>query len=139
MARIDVVGLDTLKAEEPLCNGRYTVKANRAQIITKEESGKQSLNLGMVVLAGPTQPDGSPAEDRQISVFLSVNHFETMNDGGRFARGLLASACRAASVNLDETGFDADEFIDKTFDVWTKITEYQGETQIKVNKYASSN
>jgi len=135
MGRIEVVDIGNVKPEEPLCNGRYTVKVNRAEIITKD-NGKQSLSLGMVVLAGPTQPDQSPAEDRRVSDFFPLNGYETMKDGGRYSKQKLASALVAAQVTVDTDGFDNDEFIDKTFDIITKIKDdLDGVPQTNVTRY----
>lgn len=139
MARIEVVGIGNVKPEEPLSNNKYTVKVVRSEILTKD-SGKQSLSLGMVVLDGPTQPDGSLAEDRRISDFFPLNGFDTMKDGGKYVQQKLAAAAAAAGVSMDEDGFDNDDFIDKSFIVITKIKDDQdGVPQANITRYLPLN
>jgi hypothetical protein len=135
MAKIEVIGIGDIKPEEPLCNGRYTVKINRSQTLSKD-NGKMSLSLGMVVLAGPTQPDGSAAEDRRISDFFPLNGYETMKDGGTYSKQKLASAMAAAGIEASEDGFDSDDFIDATFDIITKVKDdLDGVPQTNITRY----
>ena len=136
MARVEVTGLDKVKPEEPLANARYTATIIRKEILTKD-NGKMSLVVGMGIVAGPPQPDGSPSEDRKITDFFPLNGYETMKDGGRYSKQKLASMLTAAQVAVDEEGsFDDDELPGKTFDIVTKIRDDQdGGPQANVQRY----
>lgn len=136
MGKIEVTGLDQVKPQEPLANGRYTVSINRKEILNKD-NGKITLSVGMVVMEGPTQPDQTPSEDRRISDFFPLNKYETMKDGGTYSKQKLAAMLAAAEVAVDETGsFDDDELIGKVFDITTKIKDDQdGVPQANVVRY----
>ena len=119
--------------EELFTNGRYTVE------VTKVEHGQTSkggdtTNLFTKVLEGPEMDSGEPSEGQ--SIFIGLNWPDASHkDGGKMAGRMLRSACEAAGVRFDETGFDEEDFFGTTFDIGLKMETYEGEARPKVKKF----
>jgi hypothetical protein len=138
MPKFNVQGLAEVKQEQPLDNGRYQVECVQTGIVDRE-GGNQSLRLNFLVKAGPTQKDGSSPEDRRLSDFIPLTGYADMKDGGEFVMRKLKAACDSFGIDVDEDGFDYEQFVGARADVITRLRENpDGVLESQINRYLPS-
>jgi len=140
MAKINVAGLQDVKAEELLKNSRYVVECTSQKVLDKTD-GNKTLALSYRIKAGITQDDGGSPEDRRLSDFFPLSGYERMKDGGEFCKRKLREAADAFGVEIDDEGnFDPEDFLLQTADVLTRNKENKdlGIMETSVNKYVKT-
>jgi len=139
------ISLEDIRDYEPeplLDPGLYTLRVGpEPRIITKElsEGGeKHSLLCNCEVVEGSTQSDGKDPEGREVSIFVQLDNYESVESprGRKFLKKQCYDFLTAVGVDVSAGEFDPDAIVGAEFQATCKIgSDQNGEPQENWSNY----